>query len=193
MKAFFEQIKPFLPVLYIALGIAVGALGMKSCTPDHKVETVVTTRTVTIPGPSDTAFVEVRIPVRVPVPYALPPAAQPLDSATLAYIEFLWSEIDRRQARIDSLEGIVATAVTETPSATLRAHLDMPVFLRNPKQGLWAEAEIRGSDTTRTFTESCELTFWRRFGIGLYGGLGYDIMNNTVGAQVGVGGTFRIY
>jgi hypothetical protein len=191
VKAFFEQIKPFLPVLYIALGIAVGILGLKSCTKSEPV-IVTHTRTVEVPGPSDTVEMVVKVPVRIPYRVEIPVGVSP-DSALQDYIISLWATVDEKQMRIDSLVNIVATATTETPDGVLTAHLDMPQFLQEPKRGLWAEANFRVTDTTRTEKETYELTFWRRFGIGIGAGLQYDAVGNKTGAGVHAGVQFRIY
>ena len=179
-----DKLKPFLPVLYIALGIALGAFSMKSCTPEPKVETVVETRTVTIPGPADSVIVTVRVPVRIP--YALPP-----DSSTMElwrqYAEQLLVDNDRLRIRIDSLENIEAVAITETPEALLTAHLSMPLFLSNPKQGLWAEAIITSHDTTRTRLVQEAKGLFDFIGYGIHGGAGYNVISRTVDFQIGAG------
>jgi hypothetical protein len=193
VKALFEQIKPFLPVLYIALGVAIGILGLKSCTKPEPV-VVTHTRTVEVPGPSDTVEVVVKVPVRVPYRVEVPmPSNVAPDSVLQDYIVSLWVSLDEKQARIDSLENITATATTETPEGLLTAHLDMPLFLQEPKRGLWAEASFNVTDTTRTNKESCDLTFWRRFGIGIGAGLQYDAVGNKTGAGINAGVQFRIY
>lgn len=184
MKGMLQQLKPFLPLLYLALGAALGAVTMKSCTPVPKVETVVETRTVTIPGPADSVIVTVRVPVRVP--YALPPDSSSLQLWQL-YTEQLLVDNDRLRIRLDSLENIEAVAITETPQALLTAHLNMPLFLSNPKQGLWAEAVITSHDTTRTRLVQEAKGLFDFFGYGIHAGAGYNVMSRTVDFQIGAG------
>jgi hypothetical protein len=179
-----DKLKPFLPLLYIALGAALGAMALKSCTPEPKVETVVETRTDTIPGPADTVFVTVRVPVRVP--YALPPDSSSLE-AWQRYAEQLLVDNDRLRMRIDSLENIEAVAITETPQALLTAHLNMPLFLANPKRGLWAEAIITARDTTRTRLVHEPRRFSDFIGYGIHAGAGYNVISRTVDFQIGAG------
>lgn len=184
-----EKLKPFLPLLYIALGAALGAMALKSCTPEPKVETVVETRTDTIPGPADTVFVTVRVPVRVP--YALPPDSSSLE-AWRGYAEQLLVDNDRLRIRLDSLENIEAHAVTETPSAILTAHLDMPLFLADPKRGLWAEAIITARDTTRTRLVQESRGLGDFIGYGIHAGAGYNVISRTVDVQIGAGLQLRL-
>jgi hypothetical protein len=169
----------------LALGVAVGALGMKSCTPEPETGTVVETRTDTIPGPADTVFVTVRVPVRAP--YALPVYDSTDVHVLQAMIESILTDYDQLQLAFDSLSCIVATSTTTTPGAVLTAHLDMDEFRRDPRRGLYATAVITSRDTTRTTLVTEPGSILDYIGLGLHAGAGYNVITRTVDLQVGAG------
>lgn len=171
-----DKIKPFLPVLYIALGVALGGFAVHQCS-DPKIVTRVDERIDTVKALPDTVEIEKRIPVFItrPLPEPTP------DSTAGFWIELLWKENTMLRQKLDSCRGISLTAVTETDRYMLKQQFIGPVFwsdtTRNLGSAMPHELHIKSSDTTRTEIQPCPTDWWRTVkDYTLAGSLGYIVI-----------------
>lgn len=153
-----EKLKPWLPVLYIAIGAALCWAGMRACQePSRSIE--VRERIDTLRALPDTVERIVTVPryIERPLPEPTP------DSTAAFWIELLWSENTELRKTLADCRGLELEAVTENERYQLRQRFIGSEYWErgDAKAAMPHELILHQSDTTRTEIQSCPTDWWR--------------------------------